>query len=173
MQKRLFSTCCMVLTTCYPYRAHCALLARRRAHGFITASSGQKERTNKTKGEEDSEHEVVYSDSDSDSASVSEEETEEEERTSKTKEKNKKKQKDNKKKKNTKQQTTIAIWNADKVKSGTQKQREIMFSDRWRKLVRPYPQTEEVRWAVCLDRVYDQIRGVLSTPRPRFKVEMQ
>ena len=87
MQKRLFSTCCMVLTTCYPYRAHCALLARRRAHGFITASSGQKERTNKTKGEEDSEHAVVYSDSDS--ASVSEEENEEE-RTSKTKEKNKK-----------------------------------------------------------------------------------
>ena len=73
----------MVLTTCYPYRAHCALLARRRAHGFITASSGQKERTNKTKGEEDSEHAVVYSDSDS--ASVSEEENEEE-RTSKTKE---------------------------------------------------------------------------------------
>ena len=86
MQKRLFSTCCMVLTTCYPYRAHCALQARRRAHGFITASSGQKERTNKTKGEEDSEHEVVYSDSDSDSASVSEEENEEE-RTSKTKDK--------------------------------------------------------------------------------------
>ena len=172
MQKRLFSTCCMVLTTCYPYRAHCALQTRRRAHGFITASSGQKERTNKTKGEEDSEHEVVYSDSDSDSASVSEEENEEE-RSSKTKEKNKKKQTDNKKKKKTKQQTTIAIWSADKVKSGTQKQRKIMFSDRWRKLVRPYPQTEEVRWAVCLDRVYDQIRAVLSTPCPRFKVEMQ
>jgi len=99
----------MVLTTCYPYRAHCALQARRRAHGFITASNGQKERTNKTKGEENSEHEVVYSDSDSDSdsASVSEEENEEE-RTSKTKEKNKKKQKKNKKKK-TEQQTKIAI----------------------------------------------------------------
>ena len=102
----------MVLTTCYPYRAHCALQARRRAHGFITASSGQKERTNKTKGEEYSEHEVVYSDSDSDSdsASVSEEENEEE-RKRKRKEKNKKKQKqkENKKKKkrqqNNKQQS--------------------------------------------------------------------
>ena len=99
----------MVLTTCYPYRAHCALQARRRAHGFITASSGQKERTNKTKGEENLEHEVVYSDSDSDldsdSASMSEEENEEE-RTSKTKEKNKKKQKENKNKKlNNKQQS--------------------------------------------------------------------
>ena len=98
----------MVLTTCYPYRAHCALQARRRAHGFITASSGQKERTNKTKGEEYSEHEVVYSDSDSDSASVSEEENEEE-RTSNTKETNKKKQKEHENKKKTKQQTTIAI----------------------------------------------------------------
>ena len=48
-----------------------------------------KRRTNNTKGEENSEHKVVYSDSDSDSASVSEEENEEE-RTSKTKEKNKK-----------------------------------------------------------------------------------
>ena len=87
----------------------------------------------------------------------------------KQKNKNKKTQKEKKKKKETKQQTTITIWNADKVKSGTQKQRKIMFSDRWRKLVRPYPQTEEVRWVVCLDWVYDQIRAVLSTPLSPFQ----